>query len=290
MRKFIVSDLHGDGNIYNSIMSYLDNINKEEDLTLYINGDLIDRGWDSGRIFLDVYDRIKNNKGFKIEYLGGNHELLMWQAYEEYKDAMWAANSNWRLNGGFPTAAYISDEYASSLSKRAEIANFVGNLKIYHKFEEKMEGKNIVLVHAKCPVNASFDCDLRIKDDGIHDLVWGRDGILGNDNYFTIIGHTPLKNADGYEYYKYGNYLNIDGGCAAYVNGMINIDHVPLVEVLDNKLVILTFNNSNKIISGNYFFNGNSYPIPNLDQYRKYLNPKVRIKSLHFEDGIPYFG
>ncbi len=69
MRKFIVSDLHGNGNVYNSIMKYLENVNKEEDVTLYINGDLIDRGKDSGRMLLDIYDRVTNNKGFHIEYL-----------------------------------------------------------------------------------------------------------------------------------------------------------------------------------------------------------------------------
>ena len=48
MRKFIISDIHGNGNLYYSVMSYLENISKCEDVTLYINGDLIDRGLESG--------------------------------------------------------------------------------------------------------------------------------------------------------------------------------------------------------------------------------------------------
>ncbi len=293
MRKFIVSDLHGDGNVYNSIMSYLDNINKEEDVTLYINGDLIDRGYASGEMLLDVYDRIKNNKGFKIEYLGGNHELLMWEASDSLGDRSWPVNTAWNYNGGGLTAFDI--ESRCSIEMRDKLISFIGNLKLYHKFEETIEGKNIVLVHAKCPYKVSDKCDLKISDstDSIYDLVWTRsddDGIkIGNNNYFTIIGHTPSKTPDGYEYYKCGNYLNIDGGCAYYVNGVESFDHVPLVEVLDNKLVILTFNNSNRIISGNCFVNGNSYPIPNLDQYRKYLNPNVKVKRMYFEDDMVFF-
>ncbi len=45
MRKFIISDIHGFGNVYYSMMNYVDNISKEEDVELYINGDLFDRGY-----------------------------------------------------------------------------------------------------------------------------------------------------------------------------------------------------------------------------------------------------
>ncbi len=44
MRKFIVSDIHGFGNFYYSIMNYLDKLSEHEEIELYINGDLIDRG------------------------------------------------------------------------------------------------------------------------------------------------------------------------------------------------------------------------------------------------------
>ena len=36
MKKFIVSDLHGNGNVYLSIMNYLENVYKDENLILYI--------------------------------------------------------------------------------------------------------------------------------------------------------------------------------------------------------------------------------------------------------------
>ena len=58
MRKFIVSDLHGNGNMYNSIIKYLENVNKDDEIMLYINGDLIDRGLDSADMLLDVRKRI----------------------------------------------------------------------------------------------------------------------------------------------------------------------------------------------------------------------------------------
>ena len=57
MRKFIVSDLHGNGEVYDSIMAYLENISLIEDVELYINGDLIDRGLDSFRMFEDIIEK-----------------------------------------------------------------------------------------------------------------------------------------------------------------------------------------------------------------------------------------
>ena len=62
MRKFIISDIHGNGDIYDTIISYLDNVGCNEEVHLYINGDLIDREYDSFRVLMDVLERI-NGKG-----------------------------------------------------------------------------------------------------------------------------------------------------------------------------------------------------------------------------------
>ena len=65
MRKFIISDIHGVGNVYYAIMGYLDNLSKEEEIELYINGDLIDRGPDSANVLLDIKKRVEGKK-YKI--------------------------------------------------------------------------------------------------------------------------------------------------------------------------------------------------------------------------------
>ena len=295
MRNFIVSDLHGDGNAYDSIMAYLENIvnHTNDDITLYINGDLIDRGSESARMLVDVKKRIGMKKSFKIEYLGGNHELMMWQASLKMKNDVWPIFCNWFSNGGDVTAYALEDMVSSR--KQWDIIEFISNLKIYHKFEETLNGKNVVLVHAKCPKTIKDSCPLTIKDNyGIESYVWSRkneyeviDKQIGHKNYFTIIGHTPLQTKTGYKYYKDQNYLNIDGGCSGYVMGMEGYDHVPLVEIdsKNDRLIILTFNNNNEIIYGNYFSNGISIPIDDLSEYRKYINQNVKIKKLVKKDG-----
>ena len=64
MLKFIISDIHGFGNVYYAMMKYLDNLSKDEEIELYINGDLIDRGLESAEILLDLIRRIKENKRY----------------------------------------------------------------------------------------------------------------------------------------------------------------------------------------------------------------------------------
>ena len=306
MRKFIISDIHGFGNVYYSMMNYLDNINKEEDIELYINGDLIDRGYESAEILLDIKKRIEDNK-YKIVYLGGNHELMMHELFEKKKKQMHITPfEDWYNNGGFITEDGLI-ELLKDDDKIMEVVNFVSNLKIYHKFEEKIVGKEIILVHAACPNDIKDECDMFIKDNNqdVFNALWSRENNIlyffgypivdpsenkiGDDKYFTIIGHTPVNSKYGFEYKAKQNYLNIDGGCACFVTGRFDYDHFPLVEVNDNYLKILTFNSNNEINYGNYF-NGKRiipYTIDELSDARKYLNHNVKIKKLYLnEDGI----
>ena len=83
MRNFIVSDLHGNGYVYDSIINFLENERQYgcDDITLYFNGDLIDRGINSGSMLVDVFKRINDKELFNIEYLAGNHEAMMYKTY-----------------------------------------------------------------------------------------------------------------------------------------------------------------------------------------------------------------
>ena len=181
-------------------------------------------------------------------------------------------------------------------SPALDVVKFISELDIYNKFQEKIDDKKIVLVHAKCPRKVNDICHLKIKDDNkISEYVWTREDdltpilkeSLGNKNYFTIIGHTPVATKTGYSYYEKYDCLNIDGGCAAYANGYFKYDHTPLVEIdeQNNKLNILTFNNNNEIIYGNYFIDKRSIEMNNdeLNNKRKYIDKSVKIKKLEYK-------
>ncbi len=289
-RKFIVSDLHGNGNMYNSIMSYIDNIKQYEDVIIYINGDLIDRGPDSARMLLDVKRRIES--GENIVYLGGNHELMMHQVFKERRKSEYADTRQWYMNGGAYTDGGLSSVLNDDRNKLLDVDYFVSDLNIYHLFEERINKKPILLVHACCPLEVKDECDLKIKDDNylVDRCTWTRIGNprlyfsdrVGSDKFFTIIGHTPLAEKSGYEYCDFDNYLNIDGGCAPYMSGMVGFDHTPLVEVIDGHLKILTFNNNNEITRGYIFVKRYSIPMSEqeLDNERVFLNKDLKVKKL----------
>ena len=293
MRKFIISDIHGNGDLYYSVMSYLENISKEDEVTLYINGDLIDRGSESGQILLDLINRMNNpDNPFKIVYLAGNHELMMHKVFERRRKEVYVPKHNdWYNNGGRVTDDALVNLLGDK-EKILQVADFISNLKIYHKFEDLLDGKRIVLVHAACPLKVKDECDISIKDTNLFSeyYLWAREDDnmypfrcrIGNKYYFTIIGHTPNNKRYGYFYNTHENYLNIDGGCAAYAVGYYEYDHYPLVEIKDDYLSILTFNSNNEIIYGNYFKDGKSisFTSDEITKAREYLNQELEVKKL----------
>ncbi len=290
MRKFIMSDIHGFGNVYYAMMGYIDKIREKEDVELYINGDLFDRGYESCEILLDIKKRMEVDKQ-KIIYLGGNHELMMYQFYKDYQKGFYTYFNDWYANGGYVTDEVLREKLSDS--EIDSVVSFISNLKIYHKFEEKIEGKNILLVHAAAPLIVDDECTLNIKDDDkIFYNVWAREDAflpfkynIGHQDYFTIIGHTPVNTRYGYEFNKQERILNIDGGCACHVSGHFEYSHFPLVEVCDQYLKILTFTPNNQILFGTYFIRQSiPYTDYELDEDRKLLNRRLKVKKLALND------
>ncbi|MBQ7240827.1 MAG: metallophosphoesterase [Bacilli bacterium] len=328
MRNFIISDLHGNGYIYDSVLNYLQNELEygNDDITLYINGDLIDRGLDSGSMLVDLYERVTNNIGIKICLLGGNHEHLMYHAYLKSRDKNLfdvnnsSMSNDWiNYNAGFTTSRYLL-KYLS-IDDIDKLMDYISNLDVYHIFDEKINDKNILLTHACFVMDMLKRKPIKINEDLpriVVALYTRKEGFntrtkLGNDNFFTIVGHTPIYDECGYSYDRDDNILNIDGASALFGfyntnylykrkytdEDIINVNipfseydedvlkdlndssHSPLVEILDNKLRILTFNYKNEIIQGNYFEDGISIPIDNneLNSYRKYLNESKNTKK-----------
>lgn len=295
-RTYIVSDLHGSGEVYDSIMGYLENISLIYDTELYINGDLIDRGLDSFRMLQDVKNRIEINNNFKINYLGGNHELLMYQAFlERNPNGTFPIFCDWLLNGGYLIEGELEE---LSEEKNLEFKEFIGNLEIYKRLPELIDDNEVLLVHAAAPKTVLDNCDLKINNNNwdVEKAVWTRKGdywntSIGKEGYITIIGHTPVTAKEGFIYDKEEKVLNIDGGCAVYGLGMFECSHVPIVEITDNKLNILVFNHDNEIVDGYYYSDNEIHKMNDLelDNHRMFIDHSLDNKGEEYRKLIKEF-
>lgn len=293
MRKFIISDLHGCGDIYESVMAFLENVSlvEGEPVHLYINGDLIDRGLDSFDMLMDVKKRCEEKGNVIIHYLAGNHEQLMYDACKYKLETGHFGFDVWDLNNSYMTKSGLSSLSEKELS---EITNFIGNLDIYHKFSEKVDGNNVLLAHAAAPSVVLDWCDLRLfsKIDMVKKTLWSRKGEdgckdLGKNGYLTIVGHTMNGGKYGFRYDPVERVLNIDGCCGRYATGSFEYRCVPLVEVKDGKLEILVFTHDNEIITGFVIDkNVKRMSIHDIKKRRALIEHSLDDKGINYRDRV----
>lgn len=143
---YVMSDIHG---CYEKYRAMLENIEFAEDDTLYVLGDVLDRGPDGFRILLDMAAR-PNTVG-----LMGNHELLAATALpallrtlrqgEErpLSKAEQTRMQEWLQNGGQPS---ILQFLQLSGAEMETVCGYLTKLSVYK--EVTVQGRRFVLVHA----------------------------------------------------------------------------------------------------------------------------------------------
>ena len=129
---YVCSDLHGQYDIYKTILGQL-----KKDDKLYILGDVIDRGPGGIKILQDIMQHKD-----QIEFFAGNHELMMIQSLFLQDERQ---RKNWTKNNG----GDITEEEFNKLPKEDQenIRNFLMSSLVYKEIE--VNGENIYLVHAK---------------------------------------------------------------------------------------------------------------------------------------------
>ena len=138
---YAISDLHG---CYDKYLKMLEKINFSESDTLYILGDIVDRGPDGIKILLDIYNR-KN-----VIALRGNHDYLAHYLLYQLNpvldmgdDEMLAQKyHSWLCDGGEPT--YNSYEALSFDDKKKVLASMY-YMPIYEEIE--VNGNKFFLSH-----------------------------------------------------------------------------------------------------------------------------------------------
>ena len=207
---YVMSDLHG---CYDLYIKMLEKINFSDTDTLYILGDVIDRGNEGIEILLDMMKR-KN-----IIPLLGNHDYtaltllkkLKKKATKELLDIFKA----WLSDGGITT--YQKYKVLSDKEK-ADIISYLDCFSIFEELE--VQGRKFFMSHTVPSRELMLDFD----NINWQELIIGEceyDKVYFEDKYI-ITGHTPtalIDHTSRGKILEYNNHIAID--CGAFFTGIL---------------------------------------------------------------------
>ena len=214
---YVLSDLHG---CYDKYKTMLETIRFKSSDTLYVLGDVIDRGPDGIKILMDMMSRPN------VVPVLGNHELtaavcISWltkeitdQSVDDLGSDQIAAYSEWMENGSEPTLRALS---LLEREEREDVLEYLREMELYAEVEAG--GNSFVLVHAGL---GGFAPDRPLDDYELNDLLFGRpdpEQVYFEDK-FLVFGHTPTRLlrqwagvAPADAIFRSGNQIGIDCGC-----------------------------------------------------------------------------
>lgn len=215
---YVMSDIHGQ---YDLFMELLDKIKLKETDTLYVLGDILDRGPHPIRTLKKLMEMPN------AICLVGNHELMALECLEflmkeitdtsiaELDQEMLDNLITWQYNGSKTTI----DEFKElSAEGKQDVIDFIKEFLIY---EEVTAGdKNYLLVHAGL---GNYSPQKDIEDYSLHELIWVRADydVKYFEDTFVITGHTPTQTIEGNPnpgfIYRRNNHIAID--CGAHYPG-----------------------------------------------------------------------
>lgn len=211
---YCISDIHGD---YSRYCGMLDRIGLSEEDTLYVLGDVVDRGGQPVELLLDMMERPN------VVPLLGNHEymfaccleFLMKEVTEQNLSALQTEDLcsflHWQSQGGTPT---LEGFRRLSPEQRQAVREYLGEFSLYEEVEAG--GQSYLLVHAGPD---HFSPRRPLEDYALHELLWTRldYGRVYYRDRFLVTGHTPTRNIPENpapdRIYQANRHIAIDCGC-----------------------------------------------------------------------------
>lgn len=204
---YAMSDLHG---CYNKFLGMLGKIHFCEEDTLYILGDVVDRGPDGIKLLLELAER-KN-----IICLRGNHDHTAFRMLNYLKSPVDSPLANrlievchlWLLDGGYPTfeAFRELDE-----QHKKKVLVYLNSFPIFD--EITAAGRSFFLSHTGPEKEKMQNFDLcRMNDFLIGEIEYEK--VYFSDKFF-VSGHTPIGLIDETyrgRIYQKNNHIAIDCG------------------------------------------------------------------------------
>ena len=212
--NYVISDIHG---CYEQFMEILGLIKLKDTDTLYVLGDVVDRGPNPIKTLLKLMEMPN------AVCIVGNHELMALDGLRflntqitnesiDSIDAELLGNLiDWQRNGSETT---IEEFKQLDQEMRREVLNFIMEFSMYE--ELTVNGQKYLLVHAGL---GDYSPEKKIEDYSLKNLVWDRAnyGIQYFEDTIVITGHTPTQfiegNPDPGRIYKNLNHIAIDCGC-----------------------------------------------------------------------------
>ena len=216
MATYVISDIHGQ---YDKFIAMLDAINLRDTDTLYVLGDILDRGPHPIKVLLKLMEMpnaiclVGNHEYMAVECLSFLMQEVTDRSLDELDHKTLDNLVTWQYNGAKTTI----DEFRElSAEMQAEAIDFIKDMSIYEEFT--VGGKEYLLVHAGL---GNFDPAKDILDYSLHDLVWKQADYSRQyfDDKIVITGHTPTQFIKGNPkpgfIYRHQNHIAID--CGAYL-------------------------------------------------------------------------
>lgn len=219
--NYAMSDLHGRADLY---FKMLEKINFSAEDTLYILGDICDRGEDPISIYLDIMNRdnifcIKgNHEKMLLEALPSYYRFLEGSIPEDVKHEPFPCDGEmWYANGGDITKTSLFYYNRETIE---EIYKFIASMPYYR--EVAVEGTTFVLIHAG---PEGYSPEKALDSYTPEELVWYSPDFDATfwegEKKILIVGHTPTPlitySRPALIYKGAGNVIAID--CGAVFSG-----------------------------------------------------------------------
>ncbi len=215
MATYCISDIHGDYERYRAI---LQKINLKDKDTLYVLGDVIDRGKDSLKILQDMMMRVN------VLPIIGNHEYmaincLKFLTKEISREEISKLDKGtveglleWQNVGGQTT---IDEFHKLSADDKESVIDYLSEFSLYEEVEAG--GKSFVLVHAGLE---NFSPEKELDEYELHEMIFkvpDYSKVYFKDKYL-VTGHLPTafieENPNPNKIFIKNNHIAIDCGCA----------------------------------------------------------------------------
>ena len=217
---YVMSDIHGR---YDKYIGMLEKIKFSSNDTLYVLGDVLDRGSDGFKNLLDMASRSN------VTVLLGNHEVMAIQALphllrEASLDEADLTDDDieliklWFSNGG---EASFEDFLSLDVKQAETVWKYMLSMPLYREIE--VNGRDFLLLHGGL---GNFSQERALNDYTMDEIVWYRPEVntVYYPNKTVIHGHTPTRKL--YEQAGKPNittkvfhaetFIDIDCGCAYY--------------------------------------------------------------------------